>query len=241
MFSNRIEGTKTNEKVSDHSVSQHIHNEPITRAYISQRTATPSESLSLLSFARAHFFFLFFYFSSSPSLFFLFPLLPSSSHNLLFPSFSFLIGQHTAEMKFFQSSVAILGAIALIASPATAQYGAEDQAANQENPGGLKGIASFFKAYISGTLPSQNLFESEPVINNITDANYKATIFEDEWIVALYVFLLLFVFRVMDVYCMLVMFMDQRMKQEQGCERMQWTIKEQYNAREAESKEKKKV
>ncbi|KAH7048696.1 hypothetical protein BKA57DRAFT_462104 [Linnemannia elongata] len=87
-------------------------------------------------------------------------------------------------MKFFQSSVAILGAIALIASPAAAQYGAEDQAANQENPGGLKGITSFFKAYISGSLPSQNLFESEPVINNITDANYKATIFEDEWIVA---------------------------------------------------------
>ncbi|KAF8942063.1 hypothetical protein BGZ47_006924 [Haplosporangium gracile] len=87
-------------------------------------------------------------------------------------------------MKFFQSSVAILGALALIASPATAQYGAEDQAANQENKGGIKGITSFFKAYISGNLPSQNLFESEPLINNITDANYKATIFEDEWVIA---------------------------------------------------------
>ncbi|KAF9145177.1 hypothetical protein BG015_011984 [Linnemannia schmuckeri] len=87
-------------------------------------------------------------------------------------------------MKFFQSSVAILGAIALIASPATAQYGAEDQAAKQENQGGIKGITSFFKAYISGNLPSHNLFESEPSIKNITDANYKATIFEDEWIIA---------------------------------------------------------
>ena len=89
-------------------------------------------------------------------------------------------------MKVFQSSVvAILGAIALIASPVTAQYGAEDQAANQENQGGIKGFTSLIKAYISGNLPSQSLFESDPVINNITDANYKATIFEDEWIVAL--------------------------------------------------------
>ncbi|KAF9118275.1 hypothetical protein BGX30_004688 [Mortierella sp. GBA39] len=87
-------------------------------------------------------------------------------------------------MKLFQSSVvAIFGAIALIASPATAQYGAEDQAANQEKPGGLKGIVSFVKDYVTGNLPSQNMFESEPVITNITDANYKATIFEDEWIV----------------------------------------------------------
>jgi hypothetical protein len=88
-------------------------------------------------------------------------------------------------MKFFQSSVAILGAIALIASPATAQYGADDQSAAQESQGGIKGITSFFKAYISGNLPSKNLFESEPVITNITDANYKTTLFDDEWIVAL--------------------------------------------------------
>lgn len=88
-------------------------------------------------------------------------------------------------MKFFQSSVAILGAIALIASPAKAQYGADDKPAASERPGGLKGITTFFKDYMTGNLPSQNLFESEPVITNITDANYKATIFEDEWIVAL--------------------------------------------------------
>ncbi|KAG0276092.1 hypothetical protein BGZ96_003463 [Linnemannia gamsii] len=87
-------------------------------------------------------------------------------------------------MKFFKSSVAILGAIALIASPVAAQYGANDQPVEQEPQGGLKGLTSLFKAYISGNLPSQNLFESEPVIVNITDANYKATIFEDEWIVA---------------------------------------------------------
>lgn len=197
MFSNRGKSTKPNEKMSDHSVSQHIYNEPITRAYIGPTDGHPFRSQGLafpfpfVLCTRAHFlsqhalfFFLFFYFSSLPFLFsfLFFSLLHTTS---LFPDFSFLINQHTTEMKFFQSSVAILGAIALIASPATAQYGAEDQAANQESTGGLKGITSFFKAYISGNLPSQNLFESEPLINNITDANYKATIFEDEWIVAL--------------------------------------------------------
>ncbi|KAF9124418.1 hypothetical protein BGW39_008224 [Mortierella sp. 14UC] len=88
-------------------------------------------------------------------------------------------------MKFLKSSVAILGAIALIASPAAAQYGAEDQAA-ADTPSTSGGIVSFFKAYITGGVPSHNLFESENsgAIANITDANYKETIFDDEWIVA---------------------------------------------------------
>ncbi|KAF9935266.1 hypothetical protein FBU30_004841 [Linnemannia zychae] len=85
-------------------------------------------------------------------------------------------------MKFFKSSVAILGAIALIASPAAAQYGAEDKPA--ENPSTGKGIVSFFKAYVTGGVPTHNLFNSSDIITNITDANYKATIFEDEWIIA---------------------------------------------------------
>ncbi|KAK3845282.1 MAG: hypothetical protein J3R72DRAFT_436400 [Linnemannia gamsii] len=96
-------------------------------------------------------------------------------------------------MKFLQSSVAILGAIALIASPAAAQYGAEERAAQaaeaaaaREGPGTAAGVVSFFKSYITGGVPTYNLFTSEDsgVIANITDANYKATIFEDEWIVA---------------------------------------------------------
>ena len=37
------------------------------------------------------------------------------------------------------------------------------------------------------------------------------------------------------------MFMDRRTKQEQGCERMQLTVKEQHNTQEAESKKGKRV
>ncbi|KAF9908414.1 hypothetical protein EC991_009869 [Linnemannia zychae] len=89
-------------------------------------------------------------------------------------------------MKFFKSSVAILGAIALIASPAAAQYGAEDKAAAADTPSATGGIISFFKAYITGGVATNNLFESDDggAIANITDANYLDTIFEDEWIVA---------------------------------------------------------
>ncbi|KAF9098632.1 hypothetical protein BGX29_010937 [Mortierella sp. GBA35] len=95
-------------------------------------------------------------------------------------------------MKFFKSSVAILGAIALIASPAMAQAGYDEEASAARQAeeaireGGFKGLASFFKAYLTGSLPAHNLFESDHdgVIFNITDANYKSNIFEDEWIIA---------------------------------------------------------
>jgi hypothetical protein len=88
-------------------------------------------------------------------------------------------------MKFLKSSVAILGAIACIASPAAAQYGI-DSLVTDTSPTTAGGVVSFFKAYITGNVPTSNLMESEnSAIVNITDANYLETIFEDEWIIAL--------------------------------------------------------
>jgi len=93
-------------------------------------------------------------------------------------------------MKFLKSSAILLGAIALMASPAMAQYGREEEAAAKEaeqSGSTIGGIVSFFKAYITGGVATKNLFDAEPdgLIANITDANYKSTIFEDEWVVAL--------------------------------------------------------
>ncbi|KAG0038299.1 Thioredoxin- transmembrane protein 1 [Podila clonocystis] len=82
-------------------------------------------------------------------------------------------------MKFLKSSLATIAAIALIA-PAAAQYGKED-VAEKELSGG---IFQTIKLLLTGGPPT-SLFEADPngVIFNITDANYRDTLFQDEWIV----------------------------------------------------------
>ena len=95
-------------------------------------------------------------------------------------------------MKFLKSTLALAATVALLASPAAAQYGEEDvraaadKAAVQKEGGGLKGIFQIAKAIVLGGAPPP-IFEADPEghIFNITDANYKDTIFEDEWIITL--------------------------------------------------------
>ncbi|KAG0353660.1 Thioredoxin- transmembrane protein 1 [Podila minutissima] len=82
-------------------------------------------------------------------------------------------------MKFFKSSLATIAAIALIA-PAAAQYGKDDIAEKEANGG----IFQTVKLLLTGGAAT-SLFEADPngVIFNITDANYRDTLFKDEWIV----------------------------------------------------------
>lgn len=84
-------------------------------------------------------------------------------------------------MKFLKSSLATIAAIALIA-PAAAQYGKDDIADKELNGG----IFQTIKLLLTGGPPA-SLFEADPngVIFNITDANYRDTLFQDEWIVTL--------------------------------------------------------
>ncbi|KAG0051657.1 hypothetical protein BGZ83_003487 [Gryganskiella cystojenkinii] len=90
-------------------------------------------------------------------------------------------------MKFFKSTLAAAAAVALMASPAVAQYGAEEEAAQRatvKENGGIKGYFQLAKSILVGGGPP-TLFWADPDhhIINITDANYKDTIFEDEWII----------------------------------------------------------
>ncbi|KAF9211396.1 Thioredoxin- transmembrane protein 1 [Podila verticillata] len=82
-------------------------------------------------------------------------------------------------MKFFKSSLAAIAAIALIA-PAAAQYG-KDDIAEEESSGGL---FQTIKLLLTGGAQA-DLFEADPngVIFNVTDANYRDVLFQDEWIV----------------------------------------------------------
>jgi len=83
-------------------------------------------------------------------------------------------------MKFLKSSLAAIAAVALIA-PAAAQYGKDDIAEESNN-----GLFHTIKLLLTGGTQA-NLFEADPngVIFNITDANYRDTLFQDEWIVTL--------------------------------------------------------
>ncbi|KAF9189951.1 hypothetical protein BGZ51_008699 [Haplosporangium sp. Z 767] len=89
-------------------------------------------------------------------------------------------------MKFLKTTVALLGAVALLASPTYGQGQEQQQPAAAAAPGGtLSALFGTVKAILTGGGPPP-LFVADPdgVIMNITDANYKETIFEDEWIIA---------------------------------------------------------
>ncbi|KAF9954023.1 hypothetical protein BGZ72_004969 [Mortierella alpina] len=88
-------------------------------------------------------------------------------------------------MKFTKTSMAVIGALALLASPATAQYGRDDQKPVVEEQRGVAGYVQLIKSLITGGGGPPPLFaaDTEGAIMNITDANYKDTIFEDEWII----------------------------------------------------------
>lgn len=95
-------------------------------------------------------------------------------------------------MKFLKSTLALAATVALLTSPAAAQYGKEEEAAAAaaraavQEGGGLKGIFQIMKALVLGGAPPP-IFEADPEghIFNVTDVNYKETIFEDEWIITL--------------------------------------------------------
>ncbi|KAF9434037.1 hypothetical protein BGZ76_008665 [Entomortierella beljakovae] len=95
-------------------------------------------------------------------------------------------------MKFFKTSM-IIGAIALLAAPATAQYGREEQAqakAAEESSYGIRGIArdygTLLKAVFIGVDTPNAILVDDPtgIITNVTDSNYRDLIFDDEWIIA---------------------------------------------------------
>ncbi|KAG0324967.1 hypothetical protein BG004_003327 [Podila humilis] len=89
-------------------------------------------------------------------------------------------------MKFIKSSLAAIAAMTLIAQPIAAQYGKEDQGVKEDL--GAKelsgGLFQTVKTLLTGGV-SAPLFEADEsgLIFNITDANYKDTFFQDEWIV----------------------------------------------------------
>ncbi|KAG0247147.1 hypothetical protein BG011_001940 [Mortierella polycephala] len=95
-------------------------------------------------------------------------------------------------MKFLKTTVALLGVVALLASPTYGQgQGQQQQQPAAAAPHGgpehstLGALFNTVKSILIGGAPPP-LFLADPdgVIMNITDANYKETIFEDEWIIA---------------------------------------------------------
>ncbi|KAF9277672.1 hypothetical protein BGZ68_009087 [Mortierella alpina] len=81
--------------------------------------------------------------------------------------------------------MAVIGALALLASPATAQYGKEEQKPVVEEQRGISGYIQLIKNLLTGGADAPPPFALDPenAIMNITDANYKETIFDDEWII----------------------------------------------------------
>ncbi|KAI8595119.1 hypothetical protein EDD21DRAFT_392021 [Dissophora ornata] len=89
-------------------------------------------------------------------------------------------------MKFFKTSLALVGTLALLTSPAAAQYGKEDELrAGAKEKSGLAGYWDLIKTLVVGGDGPPALFAADPTgaIMNLTDANYKETIFEGEYIV----------------------------------------------------------
>ncbi|KAG0003199.1 hypothetical protein BGZ80_011368 [Entomortierella chlamydospora] len=96
-------------------------------------------------------------------------------------------------MKFFKTSL-VIGAIALLAAPAVAQYGREDEeaaaSAARSAPSGIGGYLREYlrvvkAVFIGGeTAPEFSYEDPNSVLFNITDSNYRDTIFNDEWVVA---------------------------------------------------------
>ncbi|KAF9913594.1 hypothetical protein BX616_009845 [Lobosporangium transversale] len=100
-------------------------------------------------------------------------------------------------MKFFKTTLAAVGVLTLLAAPVTAQYEQYVQEQQQQQQQqqqksatsekhGVAGLMDLAKALLIGGSPPPVLFVDDPTgaITNITDANYKDTIFEDEWIIA---------------------------------------------------------
>ncbi|KAG0325943.1 hypothetical protein BGZ99_010396 [Dissophora globulifera] len=91
-------------------------------------------------------------------------------------------------MKFFKTSVALVGALALLALPATAQYSKEEeeQRASVNERRGAAGYFDLVKSFVTGGATAPALFGADPTgsIVNITDDNFRETIYEGEYIVA---------------------------------------------------------
>ncbi|KAG0307333.1 hypothetical protein BGZ98_000508 [Dissophora globulifera] len=91
-------------------------------------------------------------------------------------------------MKFFKTSVALVGALALLALPATAQYSKEEeeQRASVNERRGAAGYFDLVKSFVTGGATPPALFGADPTgsIVNITDDNFRETIYEGEYIVA---------------------------------------------------------
>ncbi|KAF9576516.1 hypothetical protein EC968_007994 [Mortierella alpina] len=89
-------------------------------------------------------------------------------------------------MKFTKTSMAVIGALALLASPAAAQYGRDEEKPVVEESRSFSGYFQLIKTLVTGDSGPPPLFaaaDTEGAVMNITDANYKDTIFEDEWII----------------------------------------------------------
>ncbi|KAF9204839.1 hypothetical protein BGZ49_004794 [Haplosporangium sp. Z 27] len=95
-------------------------------------------------------------------------------------------------MKFFKASL-VIGAIALLTSPVAAQYGREEEAAAIAEEKANSGLGAYAREYMKvvkavfiggGDSPDFTAEDPSGALFNITDDNYKDTIFNDEWIVA---------------------------------------------------------
>ncbi|KAF9419833.1 hypothetical protein BGZ94_009304 [Podila epigama] len=89
-------------------------------------------------------------------------------------------------MKFIKSTLAALAAVALISQPVAAQYGKEESSstasiAEAEAQGGI--VRQIKLLLTGGETPSAFVADSEGIITNLTDANYRDLMFNDEWIV----------------------------------------------------------
>lgn len=89
-------------------------------------------------------------------------------------------------MKYFKTSLALLGAVALLAAPATAQYGRDEEAA-KESAAAQEGIWGTIKSFVTGGASAPVSFAEDPTgaILNLTDAIYKDTIYQGEYIITL--------------------------------------------------------
>jgi hypothetical protein len=88
-------------------------------------------------------------------------------------------------MKFFKTTLALFGAVALLAAPAVAQYGKEEEEAKEEAKEKVSvwaNIKDFFTAE-----PVPIFFADDPTgaILNLTDATYKDFLFQGEYIITL--------------------------------------------------------
>lgn len=89
-------------------------------------------------------------------------------------------------MIYFKTSLALLGAVALLVAPATAQYGRdEEEAAAKDDKG--ESVWDTIKSFVIGAESHPASFGEDPTgaILNLTDATYKDIIFQGEHIITL--------------------------------------------------------